>query len=350
MMTTTKEFLSTNIEFRQDSDFISAHLPGIYDISFSFESGEDGGISDPDYLTRLDDFANWLEDQPEIVHVSDFSDVMKRLNRNMNGDDPAFYTVPEQRDLAAQYLLLYEMSLPYGLDLNNQINVPKSATRIQATMRNISSAEMIALKTRAEDWLRDNDPEAATVGSGITIMFAYLTIRNLTAMIAGTGIAIILISVCLVAALRSVKMGLISLLPNFLPPVIAFGVWAILKGEVGQYAALVTAVALGLIVDFTVHFLSKYLRGRREKGLDAADGIRYAFQTVGSALWITAFVLMAGFSVLTFSEFLVNAYLGQFVAIIIGVALVLDFLMLPAILVLLDKKDRSADGAKAAAG
>jgi uncharacterized protein len=332
------EFLSEDIPFRQDSDFITAHLPGIYDMAFSLESGEEGGIADPEYLARVDQFANWLEQQPEVVHVTDIADVMKRLNQNMNGDDPAFYTVPEGRELAAQYLLLYEMSLPYGLDLNNQINVTKSATRIQVTMDNISSREMKALKTRSETWLKDNfPPEMSSVGSGITIIFAYLTERNMIGMTTGTGLAILLISLCLVVALRSLKMGVISLLPNFLPPIIAFGIWAIINGEIGQYAAMVTAVSLGLIVDFTVHFLSKYLRARRERGMDAADGIRYAFETVGSALWISAFVLIAGFSVLTLSDFQMNAYLGLFVAIIIAVALVLDFLLLPAILMLADK-------------
>jgi predicted RND superfamily exporter protein len=332
------EFLSEEIEFRRDSDFITANLPGIYDIAFSIDSGEEGAIADPHYLNQLARFADWLEDQPEVVHVSAFSDVMKRLNKNMNGDDEAFYRVPAERELAAQYLLLYEMSLPYGLDLNNQINVAKSATRVQVTLNNISSTEMKAVKTRAEAWLHDNAPEFINpVGSGITIMFAYLTERNMIGMTTGTGLAILLISLCLVLALRSVKMGLISLLPNFLPPIIAFGIWALVKGEIGQYAAMVTAVSLGLIVDFTVHFLSKYLRARREQGMDAANGIRYAFETVGSALWISAFVLISGFMVLSFSNFLTNAYLGQFVALIIAVALVVDFLLLPAILMLVDK-------------
>ncbi len=332
------EMLSTDLEFRQDSDFITANLPGIYDIAFSMDTGEEGGISDPHYLSQLDRFATWLEEQPEVVHVSAFSDVMKRLNKNMNGDDEAFYKVPERRDLAAQYLLMYEMSLPYGLDLNNQINVSKSATRVQVTMNNISSAQMKSLKIRSEDWLRTNMPEIITPeGSGITIMFAYLTERNMIGMTMGTGLAILLISLCLVVALRSIKMGIISLLPNFLPPIIAFGIWALIEGEIGQYAAMVTAVSLGLIVDFTVHFLSKYLRGRREQGMDTADGIRYAFETVGSALWISAFVLISGFMVLSFSDFLTNAYLGQFVALIIGVALIVDFLLLPAILMLVDK-------------
>ncbi|MDX1580297.1 MAG: MMPL family transporter, partial [Alphaproteobacteria bacterium] len=275
---------------------------------------------------------------PEIVHVADFADVMKRLNMNMHGDDPAYYRLPDDQQLAAQYLLLYEMSLPYGLDLNNQINVPKSATKVQATMDNISSSQMKEIKFRAEDWLVENmPPESHSLGSGVTIIFAFLTQRNMYSMTFGTALAIVLISGCLVLALRSLKLGVMSLAPNFLPPIIAFGIWALVVGEIGQYAAMVTATALGMIVDFTVHFLSKYLRARREDGVDVAAGIRYAFNTVGSALWVTAVVLIVGFTVLAFSDFALNANLGIFVALIVAVALVADFLILPAMLMLLER-------------
>ncbi len=333
------EFLSRDIPFRQDADYISDNLPGIYDVAFSLSSGEEGGIADPEYLAHLDRFATWLQEQPEIVHVSQFGTVMKRLNRSMNGDDEAYYRLPEDRELAAQYLLLYEMSLPYGLDLNNQINVPKSATRVMATMDNITSTQMKQVKWRAEAWMAENLPEEMYgAGSGTTIIFAFLTQRNLSSMMIGTAIAIVLISLCLVAALRSVKLGMLSLIPNFLPPVIAFGIWTTIVGEIGLYAAMVTATSLGLIVDFTVHFLSKYLRARREQGSDVEAAIHYAFQTVGSALWISAAVLIVGFSVLAWSDFAINANLGMFVALTVAVALVVDFLVLPSLLLLVDKE------------
>lgn len=334
------EFLSTDIPYRIDSDFASEHLPGIYDIAFSIGSGEEGGIANPEYLAKLGEFTDWLEQQPEIVHVMDFSDVMKRLNRSMHGDDPAHYRIPEDNELAAQYLLLYEMSLPYGMDLNNQINVPKSATLVHATMDNITSTQMKQIKWRAEAWMQDNlPPEMHARGTGITIIFAFLTQRNLTSMTFGTIMAIFLISVCLMIAFRSVKLGLLSLIPNFLPPIIAFGIWAAVTGEIGLYSAMVTATALGMIVDFTVHFLSKYLRARQEQGADVDGGIRYAFETVGSPLWISAFVLIAGFTVLAWSDFSMNANLGMFVSLIVGVALIADFVLLPAILKVVDAKD-----------
>jgi len=342
------EFFSTNMDFRNASDFATENLTGIYIVEFSLGSGESGGIAEPSYLQNLQDFEDWIMAYPTygptgggVQHVNDFNFVMKKLNKSMNGDDPSFYRLPEQRDLAAQYLLMYEMSLPEGQDLNNQINVDKSSTRVSVTLGDVASSYMRKFSADGEQWLIDNKPAAmVSKGSGVPIMFSFLTERNVLDMIKGTGIAFILISIVLMLALKSFRIGLISLLPNFLPPIVVFGFWSMLYGEIGLYAAFVTATALGLIVDFTVHFLSKYLRARREKGLGAEEGIRYAMANVGSALWVTAAVLITGFMALTLSDFLINSLMGLLTAMIIAVALVFDFLFLPALLLVFDKKKR----------
>jgi len=342
------EFFSTNMDFRNASDFATENLTGIYIVEFSLGSGESGGIAEPSYLQNLQDFEDWIMAYPTygptgggVQHVNDFNFVMKKLNKSMNGDDPSFYRLPEQRDLAAQYLLMYEMSLPEGQDLNNQINVDKSSTRVSVTLGDVASSYMRKFSADGEQWLIDNKPAAmVSKGSGVPIMFSFLTERNVFDMIKGTGIAFILISIVLMLALKSFRIGLISLLPNFLPPIVVFGFWSMLYGEIGLYAAFVTATALGLIVDFTVHFLSKYLRARREKDLGAEEGIRYAMANVGSALWVTAAVLITGFMALTLSDFLINSLMGLLTAMIIAVALVFDFLFLPALLLVFDKKKR----------
>ena len=337
------EFFSTNLQFRQDTDFLTENLTGIYTIEFSVQSGEDGGIANPSYLRKLEEFALWFEEQPEVRHVMVFTDVMKRLNKNMNGDNPEFYRLPESRELAAQYLLLYEMSLPYGLDLNNQIDVGKSATRLTVLLADVNTAAMKDIKYRAEGWLADNAPSEmqSRGGTSVNLIFAFLTKRTFDSMFWGTGIAFILISACLVVALRSFKIGLISLVPNIMPVVVAFAIWAVINGELGMFAASVTATALGLIVDCTVHFLSKYLRGKREKNLQAEDAVRYAFSMVGKALWVSSLVLIVGFSSLMLSDFSMNSKMGALTALVIAAALVTDFLLLPVILLYFDKKKES---------
>ncbi|MCP4472233.1 MAG: MMPL family transporter [Gammaproteobacteria bacterium] len=334
------KYFSERIEFRRDADFASQNLSGLYLVDYSLESGEDGGISDPGFQQNIEDFANWYREQPEVIHVNVISDTFKRLNKSMHGDDPDWYRLPEQRELAAQYLLLYEMSLPYGLDLNNQINIDKSATRMTVMLYNMTTKKVLALEQRARQWLRENAPASMhNDAASPTIMFSHIGARNIRSMLLGTTIALILISIILVFALRSFKIGLLSLIPNLIPAALAFGVWGLAVGQIGLALSVVTGMTLGIVVDDTVHFLSKYLRARREKGLDAADAVRYAFNTVGLALVVTSIVLVAGFTVLTFSAFVLNSNMAFMTAVTIVFAIVADFLLLPPLLMALDRKE-----------
>ena len=334
------EYFAESIKFRTDTDFVIENLTGVYQIEHSLGAGESGGISNPEYLNKLEDFANWYREQDGVIQVYTVSEIMKRLNKSMHGDKEEWYKIPESRELAAQYLLLYEMSLPYGLDLNNQINVDKSATRLTATLDDVTSREMREMSDKAADWLRENAPEHMFYpGSGMAVMFSYISGRNIDSMLKGTSFALILISFSLIIALRSLKFGLISLIPNIIPAVMAFGLWGILVGEVGFALAIVTSMSLGIVVDDTVHFLSKYLRARREKNLSTEEAIRYAFSSVGTALLVTTLILIAGFAVLSLSAFKVNAGMGQLTAITIAFALLIDFMLLPPIIILFSKKD-----------
>jgi predicted RND superfamily exporter protein len=324
--------------FRVATDFTTENLTGIYLIEYSLESGEVGGVSDPDFLLQVEAFANWYREQPFVLHVNTITDIMKRLNRNMHGDDDAWYRLPDQRELSAQYLLLYEFSLPFGLDLNNQINVKKSATRFTVTLDSISTKELLAIEEAAQTWLQENAPTMKIDGASPTVMFAHIGERNIVAMLKGTTIALVMISFILIFALRSLKIGGISLLPNLVPIGMAFGLWGLLVGEVGLALSVVSGMTLGIVVDDTVHFLSKFLRARREKGMDTQDAVRYAFSTVGTALWVTSLVLVIGFGILAFSHFQLNAGMGLLTAITIAFALVADFLFLPPLLLTLGEK------------
>jgi len=336
------KYFSEKIEFRRDADFASENLSGLYLIDYSLNSGLEGGVSDPEFQRSLESFADWYLAQPEVIHVNVLSDTFKRLNRSMHGDDQSWYKLPEQRDLAAQYLLLYEMSLPYGLDLNNQINIDKSATRMTVMLYNMTTKTVLALEQRAQQWLRDNvQVSMQSEGASPTIMFSNIGERNIKSMLFGTTIALILISLILIFALRSLKIGLLSLIPNLVPAALAFGLWGIMVGQIGLALSVVTGMTLGIVVDDTVHFLSKYLRARREKGLDAQDAVRYAFNTVGLALVVTSIVLISGFFVLTFSAFQLNSEMAIMTAVTIIFAIVADFLLLPPLLMALDGKEHS---------
>ncbi len=339
------KYFDQSFEFRRDTDFATEHLTGIYRVEYSFPSGEPGGINEPAYLERVEAFANWYRVQPEVLHVSALTDIVKRLNRNLHGDDPAWYRLPESRELAAQYLLLYELSLPFGLSLNDQIDVDRSATRVGAILQNLTTNQMLALEARAQAWLRAHLPPGLSAeGSSAAVIFSHIGARNIRAMLKGAFFAMLLIAAVLVIALRSLRIGLLSMLPNLVPLAMAFGLWGLLVGQVGLALSVVTGITLGIVVDDTVHFLSKYLRARRELGKSVAEAVRHAFATVGTALWVTSLVLVLGFSVLALSNFELNAGMGLLTALTIALALAADFLLLPALLLQFGGKSEEITG------
>ena len=155
-------------------------------------------------------------------------------------------------------------------------------------------------------------------------------------MVLGTGLGFLLISVILMGALKSLRMGVISLVPNVLPAVMALGVWAYLVGEVGFAVSIVAGLSIGIIVDDTVHFLSKYNYARQS--MSAEDAVLYAFRNVGTAILGTTLIVAGGFAVLGFSTFRVTAYMGLLTSLTVVCALVVDFLLLPALLIAVDRR------------
>ena len=333
------KFFDERYQVRRDSDYISKNLTGFDKLEYSLKAKREGGITDPAYLKKVEAFADWFQKQPKVTHVQAFSNILKRLNKNMHGGDPAFYKIPQDPKLAAQYLLLYEFSLPFGSDLNNRIDVAKSATRMTVTIKDATSHDLREFSKRAQAWLRANAPDLAQEASGQSIMVAHMTHRNLESMLSGTIIAMALISLILILVFKSVRLGLISLVPNFIPALMTFGLWGHLVGQIGVVSSVVLAVTFGIIVDDTIYFMSEYLKARREEGLSAPDAVRYAFRAVGHALWTTTVVLSAGFLVFTASGFELSWVLGLLVTITIIFALAADFLLLPILLITIDRRN-----------
>jgi len=331
-------YFDHSFEFRRATDFMIANLRGWDVIEYSLDSGQSGGVLDPAYLATVDRFANWYRQQPKVVHVMTIVDTIKRLNQDMHGGDEAFYRIPERRDLAAQYLLLYEMSLPVGRDLNSQIDVDKSASRFLVNFQSMKASELRRMDEAAGQWLIANAPISMQgPGTGLSLAWAHITQRNIIAMLLGALCEIVTITFLMIFVLRSFKFVALFLIPNLLPPFIAFGIWGATKGQFGLALSVVVAMTLGIIVDDTIHFFVKYFRARTVDGLTPEQAVRAAFETVGSAIGITTIVLIAGFLVMSVSNYRMNAEMGTMCAMVIGLALVVDFFLSPSLLMKFDR-------------
>ncbi len=330
-------YFKPGVPYRDASEFSLKYMPTVKDMNFNIDCGAPACVNSPKFLENLDRFRLYLESQTGVEHVGTYVDVIKRLNKSMNGDQDSFYVIPERADMAAQYSLMYEMSLPYGLDLNNMLNLDKSSTKVMVFTDNITNGELIALSNRAKTWLESNFESEVSPPGSISLMFAHVGENNIRSMLWGGVLAVIAITITILIALRSLGYALISMIPNSLPAFMAFGIWGVLVGQVNMAVAAVFSIALGILVDDTVHFISKYRRGRLVKGFSPEESIHYAFNNVGSALIITTFVLSIGFGLLATSDFNLNAMAGMLTTITIVIALVFDFLILPPILMLFDR-------------
>jgi predicted RND superfamily exporter protein len=325
-------FDETN-DFRRGSDFLEQER-GFYNFSMSVASTGSGGINDPEYLQALDRFEAWLRTQPHVVHVLSYAQIVKRLNRVMHGDDPAWYRLPDDRELAAQYLLLYEM-----LDLNDAINVDKSATKLDVQFQGAGLTDIKRVGLDAAAWLeRDTTHAIPSQPTSYAVMFAYITENNVASMIQGTLIAFAIIALMLVASLRSVVLGFISLVPNVVPAAAAFGIWALLGLEGNFAVSVVASLSIGIIDDATVHFLSRYASARKELGCAPDRAVYDAFVNVGSAMLSNSIVIAGGFAVLMLSNFHGTVVIGALTSLTIACAMAADYLLLPPLLILLDRR------------
>jgi predicted RND superfamily exporter protein len=324
------QYFGKSLAFRQDTDYVDRNLTGIHSIEYPLKSAGDNEINDPAFLKQAEAFSEWLRTQPEVTHVFSVVDVVKKLNMNMHGDDPAWYRVPDTRGLVAQYLLTYELSLPQGVNLVDRIDVNRSAIRLTATLRNVSSQQALDLEDRAQGWMRQHmQPSMQVPGTGATLMFAHIGQRNILSMITGELLGMAVVSLLMVIVLRSFSLGLLSMIPNLLPAGVAIGIWYLTVGEIGLASSVVAGMTLGILTDDTVHLLEKYSKYHRT--MSARDALGMAFREAGPAILITAVVLISGFSVLAMSSFRLNGDLGLLTVIVLTLGLAGDFILLPAV-------------------
>lgn len=334
-------YFSEKIAFRSDTDFIKNNLSGVHEVLYSVPAAAGSSVSSPEYLRNLDKLSTWLRAQPEVFNVTSLSDIVKRINRTMHGGEPSAFRVPEAADASSQLLLLFEMSLPPGLELNDQIRIDRSASKLSVVVKDITSAELLAFDERVRQWVAQNMPAyMKTEGTGPSIMFSRIGEMNVLGTMEGYVLQILLISVVIGVLLKSLRMGLVSLLPNVIPSLIAFGLWGALVGQIGLSVSVVAVLTYGIIVDDTVHSIFKYHRARSRLGMDSLPAIEYVYSTSAVSVLATTAVLVMGFGVLMFSNFDLNADLGIMSGLTIGIAAVVDVLLVPPLLFAFDRGRR----------
>ncbi|MGC1508877.1 efflux RND transporter permease subunit [Ketobacter sp.] len=330
------EYFDPSLDIYESIQFSEKNTRGVHTLLYSFASGTENGVNDPDFLRKVDQVSQWLRQHRDVAEVYSYIDLIKKINQTLHNDDIEYYRIPDSKALCAQYLLLYEMLIPNGIDLSRDLTLDRSALKMTVHIKNSDNQTLIGLERDIDHYLSNNLPELNNEGSSQLLIFAHMGNKIIHSMVDGSLITLIMISIFMMIALRSVRFGLLSIIPNLMPAVVIFGIWSLLVGHVNHAAAMTFSICLGLVVDDTIHFISQYLQCRRS-GYDPETALRETFIHSGTAIVITSITLSCGILLLTLSDFTVNDTLSLMLTGIIMTALLFDLLFLPTLLLWADK-------------
>ncbi len=309
-------------KFESDSEivltdqFINSHFGGTTSLNLILDAGDNEGVfKNPDVLKLVDKMQNQLENDLEVVGTSfSLADYINRMNKVMNADDETFNTIPDSREMVAQYLLLYEMSGdPENLDKVVDYDYEKLNVTFQLKSDNskaINSA--LDIISTYEDDFSEMGITMKYAGSGYKgLIFTDLILEG---QIMSLILSIIIVVVLFSFMFKSIKAGVIGAVPILITALISFGVMGFLDIPLSTTTALLSSIAIGIGIDYAVHFIEQY----RVNALKTGDKLLTAQKTMahsGRAILFNAIVVIAGFLVLLFSVFPPNRELGALVSL-----------------------------------
>lgn len=342
-------FVDKDSDFHHAMKALSEKIGNDESLGYSINSGNYYGITEPGFLHEVDRFSTWLEAQEEVSFVRSYTGLLKSMNAAEHDDDEAYEVLPEDNLQIIDYLVSYQLVQEIEPHLEPLFNADYSAVRLEVGTSNLSNMELLALSDKIDGWIEENlNPAFKVLHGDYSILFARLEHSISVQLLQGFTLSFILITLTLIVGLRSLRYGVLSIAANLFPATIVFGFWGLLVGELSPYILMLFSISIGLVVDDSVHMLSKYIVARKARETPE-KAVAYSLDKAGSAITITTASLALGTLILVFS----NTFYYQNVALlltpIIVVALLLDLLFLPQLLIRYDRwRDQRAASAAGA--
>jgi uncharacterized protein len=335
--TNTLRFFRPETPIRQATEVVDLSFGGSESLSIVVN----GDIKSPDVLNGMLDFQDWATALPEVGYTASVADYVTQINEALHDNDPTERVIPQTRNAVAQEILLYEMSSDPS-DFARVVNYNYEQARIVLRMESLSSSELGELVQQVEtEAIRSADGQFDVGITGSSYLFKVLTDLLVSGQI--LSLLVSLLGVALVVGLifRSVRFGLLSMIPLGFTITLNFGIMGWLNIPLDTATTMLASIAIGIGVDYTVHFLSKYRRELRA-GKPSHDAVGETIQTTGRAITYNVMAVAAGFAVLLFSSFGPIATLGALVALSMGISGLAALTLLPAALMATEAKQKKA--------
>jgi hydrophobe/amphiphile efflux-3 (HAE3) family protein len=332
--------LGPRTQVYQDIRFLEDRIVSPFRFEVLLTADAPDAFKDPEMLQTVAEVEGYLQRQPAIQRVVAPTDLLKQLNRAMRGDSAAAYRLPESADLAAQYFFLLELTDEAAL--RRFVDFDYGEVRISAMMNDVGSAEIKAFRERFDAFLAETvPPNVEVTQTGTIVLAAGLADYLVESLLLSIGLAFVFISILMAVLFRNVKLVLISLIPNVVPLLVIAGIMGATGIDIKPATAVIFSIAFGIAVDDSIHMLAR-LRQELRAGVPRREAITATVLGTGKAVTLTSLILFGGFIVLTTSVFQSTTYMGFLVSTTVGLALVTDLFLLPALLHLM-KPDVAAD-------
>ncbi len=311
------------------SDFMEEHVGGSIAIEIVVDSGEPEGAKAPEFLRRVDEFQAWVAKKPFVTSAVSLIDILKATNRSLHGDEPDAYTIPTTREGVAQQHLLYTLSLPQGMDLNDRVSIRNDALRI-TTMWNIHDSRSVLREIEViQERAKEIGLDAHITGKNQ--LYQRMNPYVVRAFVVSICSAVVLMSLLLIGVYRSPRLGGMAMISNAVPLLIGAGLLRAIGRPLDIGTVVVFSTCLGIAVDYTIHFLTNFNRSLIG-GRNPEEAIADVFTHTMPPLVVTTVILVSGFGVFFVASFIPNRYFGTMVAFILMVALATNATLVPAIL------------------
>jgi len=330
----TIRYFDETVEIRKSTEFMMANLTGPMAYEIVVDSKKINGIKDPKFMKTVEHFYKDFQSKfPAVQHLASLMDTVKRFNKVVDGRDE----IPDSQNHIAQYLLLYSLSLPQGMEINDKMDINEQKLRITGQVDIVDTSKDLEMMAYVESWWAKTDYTATVQGQ--TAMFAHMQKDVTDTLIYSLSLAIFLVTIIMFLIFRRVKILWVFILPNILPVILVVGLmgWIGINIDIG--VAIAGAIIIGVAVDDTIHFLVKYFDARK-RGLNMEDTFDEVLRYAGKAILFTTIILTVAFSLFAFSTFTPNQNFGIVTAFALVIAFVVDLLLLPALLSLADGEEK----------
>ncbi|MBF0278908.1 MAG: MMPL family transporter [SAR324 cluster bacterium] len=334
-------YFKQNSKVRQDFNYFDRTYGGGLNLEFMLDSGKEGGVKEPEFLREALRFQDYLENMEVTGQANSVLDYIRKQNQSMHNDDPAFFRIPESRELVAQYLLLYENTGPEE-DLSDLKTFDERVMRISLRVVNMSDMAMAKWMDGIRETLKKDFPTLKMELTGTIALFNAQQVYMQDGMIRSFSIAVMIIILCFFVLFRSFKFGLLAMIPSIFPILFTGGIMFLMGVTLDLGTILIAAMTIGIAVDDSIHVMNRYVQARRS-GKSQQESVHLAMIESGRAVIFTSIILIGGFSMFMLASFVSFIYLGLFSAIIMLVALLADLLFLPAIIFVTGKSSEAAE-------